>query len=338
MASDAFRSITIKGFRSIRSIENLPLRPVNLLIGSNGSGKSNFLEAFILLGAADAGELDSYVLRYGGADKLLHFGSKSTQSISVLLEASNGLNLIAQAVFTGNDSLAAIVTRGGLLGGSETRFPPFNRFRFHDTGEDSPFKKTNNLHNNCSLSRLGGNLWAFLYRLRQQHRNSYELIRMAVQQVAPFFDDFQLEPLALNPETIKLEWRHKSSDQYFYVSSLSDGTLRFIALATLFLQPVELRPSVILVDEPELGLHPYAIELLASLIRQASRETQVIAATQSPLLLDYFEPEDILVADRVNGATEIRRLEPEPLTEWLRDYSLRQLWEKGELAGRPVKE
>ena len=179
---------------------------------------------------------------------------------------------------------------------------------------------------------------AFLYRLKQQHRDSYELIRRTVQQVAPFFDDFQLEPLALNPSTIKLEWRHVGTDDYFDASSLSDGTLRFIALTTLFLQPVELRPSVILVDEPELGLHPYAIELLASLIKQASKETQVIAATQSSLLLDQFDPEDVLVADRVDGATTIKRLEPEPLAEWLKEYSLGQLWEKGELAGRPGKE
>ena len=95
---------------------------------------------------------------------------------------------------------------------------------------------------------------------------------------------------------------------------------------------------MILVDEPELGMHPYAIELLASLMRQASKETQVIAATQSSLLLDYFEPEDVLVADRVNGATELKRLQREPLAEWLKEYSLGQLWEKGEFAGRPVKE
>jgi predicted ATPase len=156
--------------------------------------------------------------------------------------------------------------------------------------------------------------------------------------VAPFFDDFQLAPLALNRETIKLEWKHRNSDQYFDAAGFSDGTLRFIALATLFLQPVELRPAVILVDEPELGLHPYAIELLASLIRQASKETQVIVAAQSSLLLDHFSPEDILVADRVDGGTVIERLQPGPLAEWLRDYSLGQLWEKGELEGRPVPE
>jgi hypothetical protein len=151
--------------------------------------------------------------------------------------------------------------------------------------------------------------------------------------VTPFFDDFRLDPLRLKPDDIKLEWRHKSSDQYFDASSLSDGTLRFIALATLFLQPEQFRPSVILVDEPELGLHPYAIEMLASLIRQASVNTQVIVATQSSLLLDHFAPEDVLVANRVDGGTQLMRLKSEELAAWLEDYSLGQLWEKNEIRG-----
>ncbi len=338
MASDAFRSITIEGFKSIRSIKDFPLRPINILIGANGSGKSNFLEAFVFLGAADAGELDSYVKRYGGADKQLHFGSKTTQEIYIRTESSGAYSLIAHYFHTADDSLAGAVTEGGLWGEWGPRGPSFNRYRFADTGESSPLKKTNDVHNNRSLSRLGGNLAAFLYRLKLNHKESYDLIRKTVQQVAPFFQDFQLEPLELNRDTIKLEWRHFGSDGYFDASDFSDGTLRFIALATLFLQPVELRPSVILVDEPELGLHPFAIGLLASLIRQASMDTQVIVATQSPLLVDHFDPEDVLVADRANGATEVRRLERGPLAEWLKEYSLGQLWEKGELEGRPVPE
>lgn len=335
MASDAFRSITIEGFKSIRSIKDLYLRPVNLLIGANGSGKSNFLDAFVFLGETYAGNLGSYVAYYGGAEKQLHFGSKNTQRIYVSLKAYTGSELYVDCRYTVTDSLSVA---GVSPGWNERTGPTFNRYRFQDTGETSPLKKTNELHNNRSLSRLGGNLAAFLYLLKNQHPSSYELIRKTVQEVAPFLDDFQLEPILLNPETIKLEWRHKRSQQYFDASSLSDGTLRFIALATLFLQPVELRAAVILVDEPELGLHPRAIEVLASLIRYASKDTQVIAATQSSLLADHFDPEDILIADRVDGGTELTRLEPEPLTEWLKDYSLGQLWEKGELSGRPVRE
>lgn len=335
MTTDAFRSITIEGFKSIRSIKDLHLRPINLLVGANGSGKSNFLEAFVFLGEAHEGNLTAYVAHYGGAEKMLHFGSKTTQGIHVRLVSSNHQEIYADCRLTEHDSLFPTAVSPGW---NATEGPTFNRYRFNDTGENSPFKKTSELHNNRWLSRLGGNLPSFLYLLKERYRDSYELIRKTVQRVAPFFQDFQLEPLLLNPNTIKLEWRHVGSDDYFDASSLSDGTLRFIALATLLLQPVELRPSVILIDEPELGMHPYAIGLLASLIEQASKETQVIAATQSSLLLDYFDPEDILVADRVEGATQLRRLEREPLSDWLKEYSLGQLWEKGELAGKPVKE
>jgi predicted ATPase len=196
-------------------------------------------------------------------------------------------------------------------------------------------RKTAQLDDNEYLRADGSNLAAFLYLLQEESAESYSLIRRTVQMVAPFFDDFRLRPNPLQPETIKLEWRHRDSDLYFDASTLSDGTLRFIALATLFLQPIEYRPSTILVDEPELGLHPHAIGTLAALMRQVSAETQVVVSTQSSLLLDYFVPEEVLVAERVNGGTQIHRLEPEPLAMWLADYSLGQLWEKNEIGGRP---
>ena len=180
-------------------------------------------------------------------------------------------------------------------------------YHFHDTSVDSPMKKTGDVNDNRFLRPNGSNLAAFLYFLKVREEAAYSLIRRTVQQVAPFFDDFALEPLRLNPDKIRLEWRHKGSDAYFDASSLSDGTLRFIALATLFLQPQVFCPSVILVDEPELGLHPAAIGLLAALMKQASVSTQVIVSTQSSLLLDHFAPEDVLVADRVGGGTQFAR-------------------------------
>ena len=208
---------------------------------------------------------------------------------------------------------------------------------FLDTGATSPIKTHNDLHDNRFLRPDGANLAAFLYLLRERHASSYDLIRRTTQFVAPFFEDFHLEPLALNPDKIRLEWRHKRSDAYFDASSLSDGTLRFMALATLLLQPEALRPSVILVDEPELGLHPYAIALLAALVKQAAVKSRIILATQSPILLDHFDPEDVLVTDLEAGQTTFRRLDSADLEAWLEDYSLGQLWEKNELGGRPAR-
>ena len=199
-------------------------------------------------------------------------------------------------------------------------------------------KKSSEIADNRFLSPDASNLAAFLYLLQEKHESEYELICKTVQCVAPFFDDFFLEPLRLNPNKIQLEWKHKRMDKYFGPAAFSDGTLRFISLCTLLQQPKEYRPSIILIDEPELGLHPYAITMLASLIKAASVDSQIIITTQSPILLDHFEPEEILVANRIESATKLERLDAAKLEAWLDEYSLGQLWEKNEFGGRPSSE
>lgn len=368
MSSNALDSITIQGFKSIASVEKLGLGPINVVIGANGSGKSNFIGVFAFLHAIREGRLREYVTAAGGAEKVLHFGSKTTKEVNLHLSfqggtdrydlklaptADDGLFPSSEIVFVGYETYpdplpqslqrwqegreAGISNpRGQVWKWVRNHLGGWRIYHLHDTSSSSPMRKTARVDDNEFLRADGANLAAFLYFLGEKHIESYGLIQRAVQRVAPFFDDFRLQPLRLKPDDIRLEWRHKSSDQYFDASSLSDGTLRFIALATLFLQPEQFRPSVILVDEPELGLHPYAIEMLASLIRQASVNTQVIVATQSSLLLDHFSPEDVLVADRVDGGTQLTRLKSEELAAWLEDYSLGQLWEKNEFGGRPV--
>jgi predicted ATPase len=206
---------------------------------------------------------------------------------------------------------------------------------FHDTSEFSGMRLPCAVDDNRRLRADGSNLPAFLHLLKQRHPTAYHLIRRTVQRVAPFFDDFVLAPAALHPDKIKLEWKHREQDQYFDAWALSDGTLRFIALATLFLQPKELKPPLVLVDEPELGLHPFAINLLGAMVKSASVDMQVVLATQSPLLLDEFAPENVIVAERDGHATTFRRLDGDSLESWLEDYSLGELWEKNELGGRP---
>ncbi len=364
-------TISVKGFKSIASIEKLQLGAINVVIGPNGSGKSNFIGVFSFLHAIREGRLQDYVIKAGGADKVLHFGSKLTKRLQIRVSFQNEINQYEIALYATDadelvpeietvyfwdklahpkrpysEGLARVGKEAGISVPQSKSTAKVVRdhldrwrvYHFHDTGADSPMKKTADVNDNRYLRPDGSNLAACLYLLREKHEASYSLIRRTVQRMAPFFDDFQLAPQELNPEKIRLEWRHKGSDAYFDASALSDGTLRFIALATLFLQPESYRPSVILVDEPELGLHPYAIALLASLIKQASIETQVIVSTQSPLLLDQFQPEDVLVADRVDGGTQFTRLDPAKLEAWLQDYSLGQLWEKNELGGRPAAE
>ena len=363
--------ITVKGFKSIKGIEKLEIRPINVLIGANGSGKSNFIGVFSFLNSICAGGLQNYVARTGGANKLLHFGKKRTSKIEIGISfrlkrnhykiqlSANEADSISpthEAVgvwnkvkysdsyedyLTGFNGEAGIADRrqiGNIIRYVRMRLNSWRIYQFHDTSSTSPMKMTADVNDNRYLRSDGSNLAAFLYLLQMKHEEYFNEIRQTVQLAAPFFDDFQLEPLALNEDKIRLEWRHIGSDAYFDASSLSDGSLRFIALVTLFLQPEVLRPSVILLDEPELGLHPYAITLLASLVKLASADSQIILATQSSLLLDHFEPEDVVVANRVNGATEFTRFDEEDLEEWLQEYSLGQLWEKNELDGRPVPE
>jgi predicted ATPase len=363
--------ITIRGFKSIASIEKLELGSINLVVGPNGSGKSNFIGVFSFLHAIREGHLRDYVLKAGGADKVLHFGSKVTSRLDIHISFLGGKNQYEITLgATEDDQLypqsetvyfwdkaryqrpygEGLSAKGMEAGISDPKqaskignyvrnhLDRWRLYHFHDTSASSPMKSTADLEDNDYLRPDGSNLAAFLYFLNAKHPESYSLIRRAVQRVAPFFDDFHLRPQKLNPGKIRLEWRHKGTEAYFGASSLSDGTLRFIGLATLFLQPQSLRPSVILVDEPELGLHPYAITLLASLVKQASVGTQIILSTQSPLLLDHFQPEDVLVADRIDGSTQLTRLESARLETWLERYSLGQLWEKNELGGRPAGE
>lgn len=355
MPINALSAITIRGFKSIAAIENLKLGPINVVIGANGSGKSNFLGVFSFLWEAfeKSDWFNERVSVAGGADRILHFGSKRTPAIEILLCGPPelpvyGVRLVPAAddrfvfgTLSGpGENLAElpgrVIPNGIWVSGLLTQ--KRRAFHLNDTSSSSPLRRTAKVDDNRFLRPDASNLPAFLFLLKQKFPDCYTLIRRTVQQVSPFFDDFQLEPLQLASDDIKLEWRHKGSEQYFNAADLSDGTLRFIALATLLLQPVDLRPALFLIDEPELGLHPAAIEILAALIRRASVDTQVIVATQSPLLLDQFDPEDVLVAERVNGGTKLARLKSDQLRSWLDDYSLGQLWEKNELGGRPVQD
>ena len=361
--------ITVKGFKSIASIEELKPGAMTVLIGPNGSGKSNFIGVFSFLNAVREGRLQEYVIKTGGADKVLHFGSGVTEQLQIHISFREGRNqyditleptdldeLVPQSETVYfwdkekysepySEMVGSVGKEAGISGNSKEianhvrrHLDSWRLYHFHDTSVNSPMKKTADVNDNRYLRPDGSNLAAFLYLLREKHEASYQLIARTVRQVAPFFQDFQLEPQRLNPDKIRLEWMHAGTDAYFDASSLSDGTLRFMALATLFLQPATYRPSVILVDEPELGMHPYAITLLASLMKQASTEAQVIVSTQSSLLLDHFEPKEVLVADRIGGATQFTRLEMSKLESWLDSYSLGQLWEKNELGGRPTRE
>jgi predicted ATPase len=354
--------IKIRNYKSIRNLD-LELSDLNVFIGANGSGKSNFIGVFKFLNHLIEGNLQTYTASQGGADTILHFGRKKSEDMSFSLSFANGVNgyecrLAAGAednLFFLNETawfhnrayptpLVESLGKGHLeskISEKPTRISGYvlghlaswRLYHFHDTSDSAKVKQTGDLEDNRFLRTDARNLAAFLYRLEKNHIDHFNNIQDAVRLVAPFFDRFNLHPSELNPEKIRLEWLEKGSDSYFNASVLSDGTLRFICMATLLLQPR--LPSVILVDEPELGLHPYAISMLANLLQSAAKRTQVLISTQSVTLVNNFEPHDVVVVDREEGQSAFRRLDRADMTTWLDDYGLGDLWEKNVIGGRP---
>lgn len=363
MNMNQIKQIKISGFKSIKEAD-VELGMLNVLIGANGAGKSNFISLFVLLQKMIDTKLQNYVSRQGGPDALLHFGSKITDALEVVFYfGENGYKFKlapthdAQMMFDGEwffrkTSNFKLIGSGhheshwarGTKSGIDAYVKPIFQnqkwrvYHFHDTSDTAQMKKPGNINENIELHADAGNLAAFLFRLRAVSYNSYQQIIKTIQLVAPFFDDFVLLPDRLNPDIIRLEWRNIDSDVIFNPHQLSDGTLRFICLATLLLQPAELSPETIVIDEPELGLHPYAIKVLASMLQSTSEKKQIIVSTQSVELLSEFDFEDVLVVDHVNDESVFRRLSEEELGIWLEDgYSLGELWKKNLLGGRPSK-
>jgi len=360
-------NIEVTGFKSIRELKRLELRPLNVMIGANGAGKSNLIALFRMLNQMVEGNFQTFVRQHGGADTFLYFGQKTTAKITVKLTfGSNAYACVwmptvddrlffaeESCIFYGDrvprveqslgsghleSNLRQMVqqeTRGSIPHSVLDGLKSWQVYHFHDTSDSAPLKKIGDINDNRYLRPNAGNLAAFLYRLQQTQRSHYEAIRDTVRLVAPFFDDFILRPLPENENKIRLEWREPGSDYPFMAHHLSDGTLRFICLATLLLQPH--LPATILIDEPELGLHPYAIGVLASLMRSAATKTQLIVSTQSVTLVNQFEPEDLLIVENRERATVIERVDPARLSEWLEDYALGELWEKNVLGGRPTR-
>lgn len=350
--------LVLNGYKSIAQCD-LELGALNILIGANGVGKSNLISFFRMIQQMLDHNLQLFVSRQGGPDSLLHFGRKVTESLKVeLYFGNNGYLATFEAtqdnrLVIANESFWWKVRGPQKIGSGyfETRgdepgnggvgdfclagMKSWRVFHFHDTSESAHLKQLHNVADNSYLRPDARNLAAFLYMLERKYPSNFERIVSTIKMVAPFFGKFSLSPSSENREKIELEWFEDGQDIPFKAHHLSDGTLRFICLATVFLQPKWLQPDTILVDEPELGLHPYAISVLAALIRSASSSKQVIVSTQSVELLNEFDPEDVVVVDRVSGKSEFKRLDDEKLSFWLQDYSLGELWNKNLLGGRP---
>ncbi len=356
-------TLTIRNFKSIRD-QTLKLGPLNVFVGGNGSGKSNLIEVFRFLRAIVDKKLAEYTAIKGGADALLYFGRRESPDMSFSIEFGEmGISHRYEIKLLGADDDALVIAGERVFYHEKNRYvrpwtqpvsaftkesklkedtssprvladmESYRIYHFHDTSDTAAMKGTSDIDDNRFLRSQAENLAAFLYWLQEMHPEHMANIQDATRQIAPFFDEFVLAPSRLNPSKIRLEWKEKGSDMYFNASSLSDGTLRFICLATLLLQPD--LPPLILLDEPELGLHPAAVTLLASLLASASTRTQVIVATQSVTLVNQFEPEQVWAVDREDRQSVFRHLNRADMSGWLDDYALGELWEKNVLGARP---
>lgn len=339
--------LEINGYKSIKSLD-IELESLNILIGANGVGKSNFISFFKFMKKILDKDLQFYVAQQGGANKILHFGSKVTERISFELTSDVLLYRVKivsdikdrfifkkEAVSYSHENEIILAKDGDRESKALSSFIPnlWKIYHFHDTSITAKVKQTCNINDNKMLSPDASNLSAFLYAIKLYNSKSYKKIVKTIQRVAPFFHDFVLEPEIHNSEMIRLKWKHKGTDDYFDANDLSDGTLRFICLTILLLQPN--LPTIILLDEPELGLHPFALKLLASMFRVTSKKTQIIASTQSATLADEFDIEDIIVVDRVDNHSEFRRLDENNYKVWLEEYSLGEMWQKNLIGGVP---
>ncbi|MFN7617795.1 MAG: AAA family ATPase, partial [Pseudanabaena sp.] len=373
------KHISIKGFKSIKELD-LDLSPINVLIGANGSGKSNFISFFKLLNRMmqSPGQLQFFVGQEGGASSFLFDGAAVTPQIEVELNFKlknldfeliqnldfelNSLNLdytfrldyaVTDTFVFGREAYAYLDYHQASIFDffSEEDFPKskFNKYwisldetgykesilintsknktikekissaikniaayQFHDTSQTSRFKQRWDIDDNQFLKEDAGNLAPFLLRIRENEPRYYQRILETIRQIVPFFADFMFAPMR---NTVLLQWQEIGSDLVFSPHQASDGTLRAMALVTLLLQPPDSLPNILILDEPELGLHPYAINIIGGLINSVANRCQVILATQSPLLVDCFEPEEIIVVERNDRESYFKRLDSSSLTD-----------------------
>ena len=361
--------LTIFGFKSICSLEDFELKNLNIFLGANGAGKTNLISFFRLLRSIVNGNLGDFVRESGGASDLLFNGRKTTKGM--FFETRFGIRgyrfylrptpkdncEIASeeryyehgtsgwwSLDSNHDDTSKLVEEAKSNSKDSHYSKPvydaissWQIYHFHDTSETAGMRQYEIIQDVKQLRPDASNIAPFLYHLKNQYPSEYGEILDAIRMVMPFFDSFNLDIVKFGEkQKLNLSWFQKGSDYPLQPYHLSDGSIRFICLATALLQPDP--PATIIIDEPELGLHPTAITILAELLQNAAKRTQVIIATQSPALIDQFAVEDIVVVNRENGASNFQRLNEKDFSEWLEDYSVGELWAKNVISGGPVYE
>lgn len=364
------KKVTISGFKSISLNRPLTIElgNINVLLGANGSGKSNIISFFKMLNFMMSGSFQLFVEKAGTNQVFLNYGSKHTSVIKgkmcfednthfdnytfQLTHATpDRLIISSEEIFWGEKkrnhpqtiALASDFKESALINSEDRTVKVIRRiltnckvYQFHDSSAESPIRQSSRIEFSDYLQSEGNNLASFLYSLKKNYPANYQRIVSYIRQIVPQFNDFYIEPNEKG--YVMLKWTDISPNDYIMLpEQFSDGTIRFIALATLLLQPPKTMPNVIIIDEPELGLHPFAVAQLAEMIKEAAIHTQIIIATQSPGLVDEFNANQITIIERdgESESTVAHKLNEEELADWLENYSLSELWDKNVLGGRP---
>ncbi len=357
--------LQIESFKSFKKLE-LEMRPLNVLIGPNAGGKTNFLDFFRFLREAFTDKLSEAVARRGGIRNLLYGEDKENLKFHITCHISD-LTVCLQAEIAGPLTVEPRVIQEKiyipehppkvLLEKKEGKSPRFSLFQFpppdnrsvaiyrligetthyaqFNTEPISAIRSPQTARGRTALAENGSNLTSVLQYLanKLEYRPTWVRIKEILSIAYPNFEDIYF-PAEGGDGNLVLRWKERTFEKRdFSANFLSDGTLHFLCLLAILLNPAP--PPLICIDEPELGLHPALIRIIAELLKDAATRTQLVVATHSPELVSHLEPEDILIVENIKGATEMRRLSSDELKTWLKEYTLAELWLARDLGGNP---
>lgn len=378
-----FGQLSIQGFRRLRDVR-LDLRPLSVMIGANGTGKTSVLDVLSLLASSAQGKLSSSISELSGLANVLTYDRAADLELAITMEVP-GHEPLEYSLWLRPQGIAHVVREEMLKQKRKSYSAPFLHINSHEsdvkyydpekkkllhpTWEHNPletslaqvpkmFQEPENFRRRLASStfyhvlnvdprspvrlpqsigpaelpgRNGEDLVSCLFYLSQTDRHRFEAIEDSLRAAFPRFERLDFPPVAAG--TLGLAWRERGFSKALYTHQLSEGTLRFLWLTTLLQSPG--LTALTLLDEPEVSLHPELLSLLADQLREASQRTQLIIATHSDTLIRFLDPGEVVVLDSTeDGMTTLTRADELDLGEWLKDYSLDELWRNGRIGAR----
>ena len=378
-----FKNLSIQGFRRLKDVD-FPLRPLCVIIGANGVGKTSILDIVSLLANSARGELSSAITELSGISSILTYDQAHDLRLGISKEVLYHEPL-EYSLRLKPEGVAYSIADETLTQTRMWQMPPFRHIDSHGPNikyfeveqnklmlpnwEHNPletslsqvpkmFKEPEDFRKRLSSSTFyhvlnvdprspvrlpqpmqpsslpgknGEELVSCLFYLRETDRSRFELIEDSLRTAFPGFERLDFPPVAAG--TLALAWRERGFSKPLYMHQLSEGTLRFLWLATLLESPG--LTALTLLDEPEVSLHPELLSLLADLLREASSRSQILVATHSDRLIRFLEPNEVLVMDRKeDGTSSATWADQLDIAKWLKEFSLDELWRSGRIGAR----